>query len=89
MERHPSLVSYILYRWTINTLRKTAVVLFTSDTEAQVVTNYTRHSSRPWSSYFALQKQERLCYVMLCNPFYLTPTGLMFPRVIDLIDIDQ
>lgn len=26
---------------------------------------------------------------MLCNPYFLTPTGLMFPRVIDLIDNDQ
>ena len=27
---------------------------------------------------------------MLCNPhIFLTPTGLMFPRVIDLIDNDQ
>ena len=27
---------------------------------------------------------------MLCNPyFFKTPTGLMFPRVIDLIDNDQ
>jgi hypothetical protein len=56
----------------------------TSDTEAQVHNMVNNKLYKTFmSSMEFLQKQEKAMYVLL------TPTGLMFPRVIDLIHIYQ
>jgi hypothetical protein len=75
--------------WGVGEGRTAVKTFYTSDTEARSFTVwYVTNSTRHLVVHFALQKQEKATNVNVIHIF-LTPTGLMFPRVIDMIDNNQ